>query len=149
VTVHQFDHSDASWTIVSHDTFDGAGNDGWVGFNVNRTNVQFLTSPNSLICPYDQNSGLGWSAGKSFTVGSFTKARIVFHVYADNAYGQQNFEILVNGVAKKPQGLLWLPADQWLRAAFNSPVNSTFMVYVHNLSGNNNVYIDEIWVIAK
>ena len=152
VTIHHFNHTDASWTVISHDTFDGADQDGWGGINVYRTSpgMPFYSSPAALVCPYCQppNGGRGWSAYKDFTVGNFTKARIVFHYYTNQAESYQQTDILVDNICKKPLNLS-VPASKWVRFAYNMFKNKTGRVYVTNWAYNGTVLIDEIWVIAK
>jgi hypothetical protein len=147
VTVHHFNHTDASWNVVSHDTFDGADNNGWNGINCGKTSAYgFLSSPCAFLCAYDQGQGYSWSGYKSFIVGNYTKARFVLHIKADDSYGQQSVEINIDGVAKKQRNL-HTPSSLWCRLAYNMPVNKTSLVRVHNQAIT--VVIDEVWVIAK
>ena len=148
---HHFDHDDASWTVVAHDTFDGADQDSWAGTNVIRTapGDPFYSSPAALQCPWVSNGNRTWSAYKDYTVGSVTKARIVIHYYTTKADGDQQTDVLVDNVCKMPQNLQ-VPPSRWVRFAFNMFKNKTGRIYVTNFSGATGiVLIDEIWVIAK
>jgi hypothetical protein len=149
VTIHHFNHTDGSWIVVRHDTFDGADNDGWGGVNCGKTSAYgFLSSPCAFVCAYDQNQGYSWSGYKNFVVGNYTKARFILHIKAPDPYNQQSVEINIDGVAKKQRDV-HLPADTWCRLAYNMPVNKTTLVRVHSQTYSGAVVIDEIWVIAK
>ena len=149
VAVHHFNHTDGSWSVLYHDTFDGADNDGWGGTNCGKTSAYgFLSSPCAFMCAYDQNQGYSWSGYKNFVVGNYSKARFVLHIKAPDPYNQQSVEINIDGVAKKQRDV-HLPADTWCRLAYNMPVNKTTLVRVHSQTYSGAVVFDEIWVIAK
>jgi hypothetical protein len=148
---HHFDHADPAWTVIAHDTFDGANQDGWLGTNVIRTapGDPFYSSPAALQVAWASNNDRTWSSYKDYTVGNVAKARIVIHYYTNKDVGDQLTDILVDNVCKMPRSLQ-LPPSRWIRLAFNMFKNKTGRVYVTNNSGATGiVLIDEIWVIAK
>lgn len=153
VTIHHFNHIDGSWTIIYHDTFDAGSTDGWGGINCGLTGPTqpFYSSPHAFLCAYCQppNGGRSWSGYKNFTVGNYTRARMVIHYYTNQAPGYlQQTDILVDGVGKKQLNVM-MPQSQWVRLAWNMFLNKTGTVYVTSWAYNGVVCIDEVWVIAK
>jgi hypothetical protein len=154
VTIHHFNHTDASWTILGHYDFDDGTTQGWTTDNLSiegskcvfysRTNF-FLTSPYSLASMV----GVNGSTYKTFNTGGFTKARAVFHVFEHDYYGQGPAVIMIDGALKKSKALL-LPANQWTRLSFNIPIGSAEQIRIAGgHGGNSETYFDEIWIIAK
>jgi hypothetical protein len=152
VTIHHFNHTDGSWAILYHDTFDAGGTDGWGGINCGLSPsyiAQFYSSPHSYLSACWQGSLRTWSALKEFTVGNYSKARMVLHYYTNQSpLETQATDILVDGVCKKQLNVM-MPQNQWVRLAWNMFKNKTGTVYVTNQSYAGFVLIDEVWVIAK
>ena len=155
VSVHHFDHADASWTVVEHAAFD---NDlcGWnhVGGYGNPIDpMHFYSSPASLrMSFYSTGSNYGpGTATKTLNTGATTKARLIFHIYHDGYADNDAIRVTVGGVVKKPRALP-LPTGTWVRLACNFPVNSNVVTefWCRGATYDYPFYwIDEIWVIAK
>lgn len=167
VTVHHFDHTDSSWTVIDHATFDDSTDDGYlydgnyyppgdfnlgVAFSPSPVTSQFLTSPGSL----QTSTGIGSSSGKAVNTGGKTKARAVFHFYCQTAPGYPsncNCAVAINHVVKKNIAVP-VPNNQWIRLSFNVPIGASIQVNVAgSLYGYQSTwyctFVDEIWIIAK
>jgi len=156
VAVHHFDHLDPAWTVLEHADFNGSMN-GWSlssaqgGYDT----TYFYSSPSSVRVTYTGSSNYGPGyLKKTINVGSYSKARLVFHHYGRSGSDYQNnddFELSIAGVLKKPRPLP-LPYNQWNRICYNMPVNQASEIYFWiggHLYHYPMYYVDEIWVIAK
>jgi hypothetical protein len=157
VIVHHFDHTDASWTIIDHASFDDNTCDGYLydgnyyppgdfalgqAFNPNPVGTFFLSSPGAL----SSGIGLGSSSGKAVNTSGKTKARAVFHFYCQSGC---NCGVAINHVVKK-NNLIPVPLNQWFRLSFSVPIGASIQINIAGAGGNNYLtYADEIWVIAK
>ena len=163
IGVHHFDHTDASWTVIAHDsfddgTFDGYSNDygiiesqagGYALSGLSSTN--FLSSPYSMNCP----GGAPGRSYKSYNTNGYTKARFVVHMFEPhssvNPSVKAQINLRIDNVLKK-SGVLYLPQNQWCRLAFNMPIGTAKVVgfsAMPNDNSPNTPCIDDIWVIAK
>ena len=159
VTLHHFDHSDASWTVLDHTTFDDGSMQGWDmnGFYADdvgtqnpilRTSTRFLSSPYAL----QTIVGVNGKTFKIFNTSTYNRARVVIHVYEQsNNYPQYSTSsaVRIDYAVKKPLAIS-LPHDQWCRLAYNLPIGASKEVAIGGRSGYQcEVFFDEIWVIAK
>ena len=157
LTVHFFDHEDSSWTVLYHDDFDDGTTQGWgsksaedftpltgYGCSAPKTsNTHYISSPYALY--ENRTSASTYVIYKTYSVGSYTKARMVLHFYSKSGY--YHGIRLVNSTGKKiikPDRLL--DDGKWHRIAFALNVNDDNEIQVQ---GNYNIWLDEIWVIAK
>lgn len=157
-TTHFFSSLDTAWTKIDTDTFDDGSVEGWASEEgqidplancycyycvVNA--LHFLSAPYALAS--------GSSAGsfyfkKSFTIGpSYSKARIVLHVWCTNA---ANLILKIGDQLYIPNviGAL-LPHQKWLRITFSLPVNATTTIKMGGSASAKGLWYDEIRVIAK
>jgi hypothetical protein len=163
VTIHHFNHIDASWTIIAHDTWDNGTTEGWstdgnyveggaYAFYADRNSaIGFLSSPYALHCSAPI-SGKGY---KNYNTNGYTKARFVYHIREPAYQGYKaTSNLMINYVVRKYLAYP-LPDNQWCRLAFNMPIGASIEVAVsgtYNPTNDPMYYapgVDEIWVIAK
>jgi hypothetical protein len=156
-TVHFFDSTDATWTIIDIDNFDAGDAEGWAG--VGSTTIDYLynnywatpgpSSTHYITSPYAITATTGSNNNcvrKSFTVGAYTKARFVLHYYRNSGY---NFAAKVGDNLVLPFAVAdAMPAGAWIRFAGNFPVGASTYIYM-TCTGVGNVWVDKIKVIAK
>ena len=161
ITIHFFDHGDSSWTVLYHDHFDDASKSGWksgAGYigeykygTPKIANSHYISAPYSLSNTNDS----GTHAEKEYDVGSYTKARIIFHVYIPEKSGNRaDFYVKLGDKLIIPPAISHkLPTNKWLRICADMPVNTTTKLWWGtNYAGwttGEYIYFDEIWVIAK
>jgi hypothetical protein len=160
LTVHHFDHLDASWTVLDHTSFDDGSMQGWDtnGFYADdstgtqspiiRTSTKFLSSPYSL----QTLVGVLGKTFKIFNTSTYSRARVVIHV-CESSYnypqGVSSSAIRIDYAVKKPLAIS-LPHDQWCRLSYNLPIGASKEVAFGGSSGYQcEVFFDEISVIAK
>ena len=158
VTVHHFNHTDASWTVIDHSDFDDGTVQGWgtSGYYVESGGYVFWAAidANFLSSPYAYHSGVP-APGKSYknmNTAGYSKARLVLHFkecgVSDN--DRATINLMINYVLRKPMALK-LPRNQWCRLAYNVPIGSSIEIAMSCMYGSGYGYgvVDEIWVIAK
>lgn len=150
LTINYIDHTDPSWTILYQDNFDDGTRQGWTydttiidsicGFKTNPQIVgtHYISAPYSAQIGYSTNG----SAYKDYTVGAYTKAYIIIHVYITDRTAIKIGDTLV-----KPCTVGNI-TNQWLRLVYPLPTNATTRVRIAN-AVNVYSYIDDIIVIAK
>ena len=164
VTIHHFNHTDGSWTVIAHDTFDDGGTNGWATsgtyveagayafFAERQTTLGFLSSPYAM----HVSAPITGKGYKNYNTNGYSKARFVYHVREAVYQGvyHASHNLMINYVVKKYLSFL-LPDNQWCRLAFNMPIGASIEVACsgqYNPSNDPAYFapgIDEIWVIAK
>ena len=142
-----FEHAD-----FTNDVCGWAYVGGFGGANpiVKRIFILHLQRFRCLLLPTAASYGPG-TLTKTLNTGAKTKARIIYHLYHDGNANDDAIKVTVGGVIKKPRALP-LPANKWIRLAYNFPVNQnvTTEFWCRGATYDYPFYwIDEIWVIAK
>ena len=153
ITIHFFDHSDPSWTVLYHDDFDDGTTQGWSsssgtveGYShgsIELTTDHYVSAPYSL----SETSSIKYYAHKSYDIGNYTKARMIIHAYV---ISNAAFALMIGDklVVEKRLAYHGIPKEKWVRLCFDMPVNTTVEVK-WAASSAGSVYFDEIFVIAK
>lgn len=159
VAVHHFNHTDASWAVLVHSTFDDGTLQGWANDTPNSipgtgSCVFYPTAVLTLSTPYSLQSSSDYGKTKrSVNTSAYAKARVVFHVIETSSAPPTPHTysaITVDGVLKKPI-VLSLAAHKWCRLAYNVPIGASKEIAFGgiNCATIEFVFFDEIWVIAK
>lgn len=153
VTFHWFDSTDAAWTVLDLDNFDGGTTEGWAvetgkidagiaGEGQPTLNAgHFLSSPMGLL---NGSWGTDKSNYKYYNTTGYSKARIVWNIYCGS--GAWALRIDADLVVSGAIGAL-LGYNKWNRLAFSCPIKNCKVNY--QASGSNQVYIDNIKIIVK
>jgi len=154
-TIHFFDSLDAAWTMVDRDTFDDGTVEDWSyedgvtadpstwGYGpVYVSDIHYISAPYGLRNGSDPDKTLY----KDYTVGAYSKARIVIHYWLESGTA---IAIKIGNKLIVPAAIGdIMPKGTWVRVAYALPVNATTRVRVQiNTSGDG--WLDEIRVIAK
>ena len=155
VTIHHFNHLDPAWTVIEHADFNydlcGWTRSGVYYYEI--VNDNFYSSPGSVAVSYNGYGSSSYGPGyvqKNITVGAYSKARFVCHIYRHDA-ADDDIEIKLGSIIKKGRTLP-LPNQTWCRLSWNMPVNATTLAFFW-CNGRTYLYphyhLDEVWVIAK
>jgi len=151
-TIHYFNHTDPAWTELYHDNFDDATLQDW-GYATGKIDeaidsygrpevsaAHYITAPYGLV-----NGGLAdYHNGKSYTVGVYTKARIVIHFYVTAG---KYVAFKLGDKLIKP-AFVPVATDVWNRLCADMPVDATTILY-WQVNDPRVGWIDEIIVVAK
>jgi hypothetical protein len=159
-TMHHFNHTDGSWTVIGHDNFDDTTVQGWsisntgspidnapppgaANWGFTLTNAAYFSAPCALQATYT-----AWSHSyKNFNTVGKTKARLTIYVRAGyGSYGEGDFAMKINGVLVK-RSICRLPTWQWVALSFNMPTGASILVEM--CGTDTDTTIDDVWVIAK
>jgi len=152
--IYYIDHTDPSWTVLYHDTFDAPSIEGWgtesgsieglTTYSISLSTSVYLSPPDSL---YLSDWGASTYARKTYTIpAGKSKAYIVLHFFSPGyTLAIQN---VTTGKYLKRKALNLVNA--WYRVC--GTMKTSLTVNVDNKIGvgtGNIAYIDEVWVIAK
>lgn len=155
ITIHFFDHSDSSWTVLYHDNFDDGTSQGWSYGTLeifapggsygcvspHADDDHYISSPYALrpkTSSEDRNA-----IYKNYSVGEYNKAIMILHFYSTQRIAIR----LQNSAGKKLVKPDYMLNDgKWHRVAFALNVNDNNQIQIQ---GHSYIWIDEIWVIAK
>jgi hypothetical protein len=156
--IYHFDHTDGSWTVLNHATFDSNTYDGWnvtqvASFEGGIAEPFMLTSSSYLTPFYALTSmySVYYCNKQTFNTNSYTKARFVIHYKTTGQYGVGNLAIIMNDTLVKKSAVITAPYNRWIRYAFSVPIGTAVPIAFACIGGQSNYqsFIDEIWVIAK
>ena len=149
------DYLDPTWTLLYNDNFDDGTNQNWVPVSGNidskYTNyggsgsvfsTRYISAPYSLEF---SGGSTGRHLQKSFSIGAYTKAFIIIHVYKDLGY----IAIAIGNTLVKPFAINE-PNKTWMRYVFPLTTNATNVVKLASTTNAlGGALIDDIYIVAK
>lgn len=163
VTIHHFDHVDGSWTIINHTDFDDSTWGGWAnaapalagcqcGILYLQSNT-YLSPPNAAIV----GPGVGANNHTEYNAGNtsgYSKLYFVIHWRKAANSASLGMSVQVNSTLIRDHGVNdgnYPPVLTWCREAFEIPRGASTIIkfgfyYSYDLC---NMYVDELWIIAK
>lgn len=156
---HYIDHAHSSWTVVDHTNFDngfwGNYNDSINGylettsgcFDFYISNEQFLSAPYSI-----KMSSYNGYRYHCFDLRSFTRAYFIIHHRTGAGTDSQHSDLglRLNWLMAISYGTPMPKAATWYRSAFKVPlVYNMEVAFAGYVQTQYDIFVDEIWVIAK